>query len=509
MPIELAKIQLNRVHRIETLEQASLVHHRIPGLEGNMIQNLGRDSVWLQIEGIFYGNKAHEQLETLRKAYKQREPVDFLADVVGQAYFSQVLLERFEVAQVAQSPEQFSYRLTLAEYVPPKKSAAANQAAVNQAVKVQAKKLMDVASLPEALSMGSIPELTNPAAPLNTAVGEVATALDGVQGALGGFGAMMSLQAEASAAPPEPLPKPDPLTWGAPPSPEDLVQAGVSAKNLLASGVSANTLLEAGASVLALQQAGVSATTLAAAGVSEATLNANQQALTVLSTLETLPQITLQLVDEAGIALALEDYRLTLPNSTPREGKLDAQGQLQVEIAAGASFTLEFPNLDGQDWAQVDEPVAQNDQISFVLVDESGAPLAAQAYLITLADGSIRSGQLDQQGQAKLEGISAGLCEVSFPDLDADDWALGVSPEKPGETGEPEELTDQAWLTFTLTSPDETLLPNTRYSVYQGDVLIQQGQIAAGEQIRIAGLAAGTYELSFPDLDSEDWELVP
>ena len=126
MPIELAGIRLDRIHKIVTLEQATLVSHQVPGLEGNVVQNLGRDSVRLQIEGIFYGTTATEDLEALRDVYKQRDPVDFLAEIVGQAYFGEVILERFEVQQLAQDPDQFSFTLTIAEYVvPPEPEATA------------------------------------------------------------------------------------------------------------------------------------------------------------------------------------------------------------------------------------------------------------------------------------------------------------------------------------------------------------------------------------------------
>ena len=37
MPIELAGIRLDRIHKIVTLEQATLVSHRVPGLEGNVV----------------------------------------------------------------------------------------------------------------------------------------------------------------------------------------------------------------------------------------------------------------------------------------------------------------------------------------------------------------------------------------------------------------------------------------------------------------------------------------
>src|SRR6476469_5653716 len=101
MPIEIAGISLPRIHRIVTREQADFISHRIPGLDGNVVQDIGRHSVRLYIEGIFYGTNAKDDLEGLRYVYKSREPVDFLADIVGQAYFSQIIVETLEVRQSA------------------------------------------------------------------------------------------------------------------------------------------------------------------------------------------------------------------------------------------------------------------------------------------------------------------------------------------------------------------------------------------------------------------------
>ena len=80
MSIEIDGIKFPRVHRLRTVEQAAFVYHRLPGQAGNTVQNLGRDSVCLQIEGIFYGPTAGESLEKLREIYLKRTPVDFVAE---------------------------------------------------------------------------------------------------------------------------------------------------------------------------------------------------------------------------------------------------------------------------------------------------------------------------------------------------------------------------------------------------------------------------------------------
>jgi hypothetical protein len=186
MPVQIGELTLQRIHRIVTLEEAAFVHHRVPGLEGDVLQNLGRRSVRLQIEGIFYGPEAKDGLDGLRALYTAREPVDFIADVVGQTYVSRVALDRLEVAEAAHDPDQFSYTLTVAEYVEPPQQSTALEA-VNQSVQLDAAALLDIATLPEMLSLGSLPDVTNPFVPLKSALEPVAEASKALQSSMSGL----------------------------------------------------------------------------------------------------------------------------------------------------------------------------------------------------------------------------------------------------------------------------------------------------------------------------------
>jgi DNA circularisation protein N-terminus len=182
VPIEIAGITLHRIHKIATLERADFVRHRVPGLEGNLVQDMGRDSVQLQIEGIFYGATAQDDLEQLRSAQKAREPVDFLADVVGQAYFSQVVLHQLDVFQRAEEPEQYSYTLVIAEYVPPPEPESGlglDLPGVDAAIGLEALDFMDVLQLPDMLA---IPELEDPTKPLSGLVDTAQSALSALNG---------------------------------------------------------------------------------------------------------------------------------------------------------------------------------------------------------------------------------------------------------------------------------------------------------------------------------------
>lgn len=192
MAIEIAGIQLKRVHHIETLEQQQFIYHQVPGLQGNRTQTLGRNSVRLRLWGIFYGAKAQDDLEALRQVYIQQNPADFLANIVGQAYFSQVVLERFEVTESAHDPEQFSYALTLAEYVPPQ-TTTTSTAPIQVGIQADAASFMVNATLPNAPQLGGIPDISNPFTPLGDALTPVQDALSSLDTATAGLRSLFNL----------------------------------------------------------------------------------------------------------------------------------------------------------------------------------------------------------------------------------------------------------------------------------------------------------------------------
>ncbi|HEU0138604.1 MAG TPA: hypothetical protein VFQ79_02790 [Bryobacteraceae bacterium] len=56
------------------------------------------------------------------------------------------------------------------------------------------------------------------------------------------------------------------------------------------------------------------------------------------------------------------------------------------------------------------------------LVDMAGNPMKSARYTIKLPDGSLQEGFLSQEGIARCDNIDPGMCEISFPDLDAEAW---------------------------------------------------------------------------------------
>jgi hypothetical protein len=68
--------------------------------------------------------------------------------------------------------------------------------------------------------------------------------------------------------------------------------------------------------------------------------------------------------------------------------------------------------------------------IEIELVGEDGNGIPWEQYKITLPDGTVSSGFLDDKGKARVDNIPlAGQCKVTFPDLDAAawDWDTGAT----------------------------------------------------------------------------------
>ena len=100
-----------------------------------------------------------------------------------------------------------------------------------------------------------------------------------------------------------------------------------------------------------------------------------------------------------------------------------------LPAAEGGSHTRKGPpagstqadaaDAGGADGASSDEPVAW---ISFDLKDNHGNPVPDEPYELTLPDGTIRTGTLDEKGKARVDGIPPGQCQINFPRLHKAEW---------------------------------------------------------------------------------------
>ena len=89
----------------------------------------------------------------------------------------------------------------------------------------------------------------------------------------------------------------------------------------------------------------------------------------------------------------------------------------QVEKKEGKYGTAAFePHLP------TEEDIEEKSWIEIELVDEEDNPVPGEKYRVTLPNGKVAQGTLDNKGFAHIGGIDPGTCQITFPNLDKDAW---------------------------------------------------------------------------------------
>jgi type VI secretion system secreted protein VgrG len=68
------------------------------------------------------------------------------------------------------------------------------------------------------------------------------------------------------------------------------------------------------------------------------------------------------------------------------------------------------PNPEKTSWIEIE------------MVDEEDRPVPGEIYRVTLPDGSVAEGTLDENGFARIGGMDPGQCQITFPELDQEAW---------------------------------------------------------------------------------------
>ena len=119
MPTMLDDLELPQVQEVTTLDRRVLAEHKPPGMQGSLLQNLGRRPTRLTLWGVAGGSEARGFVEKLEAKFRAGAPVPFAADIVADAEIEQMLIDDLRVQELAGKPERFAYILTLREYVEP------------------------------------------------------------------------------------------------------------------------------------------------------------------------------------------------------------------------------------------------------------------------------------------------------------------------------------------------------------------------------------------------------
>ena len=112
-------IELPQVQEITTYDRRMLAEHKPPGMDGSLLQNLGRRPVHLALWGVKTGPDALDFVEQLEQKHRAAKPVPFVADIVADAEIEQMIIDYLQWQELAGKPDRYSYVITLREYIEP------------------------------------------------------------------------------------------------------------------------------------------------------------------------------------------------------------------------------------------------------------------------------------------------------------------------------------------------------------------------------------------------------
>lgn len=110
-------VELQQVQAVEVTEDETLEAHRVPALEGDFLQDLGRRATRIALNGVLTGLTAQKGLKTLRTKFHSATPMPFVEDISTAVKVQKVLIESMDIQELAGKPERFAYDLALVEYV--------------------------------------------------------------------------------------------------------------------------------------------------------------------------------------------------------------------------------------------------------------------------------------------------------------------------------------------------------------------------------------------------------
>jgi hypothetical protein len=175
----IASWEVPRIERIATTEMRRLAVLPVPGLSGDLHQDLGRGALAVQISGSLFGDEARDEfLKELREKFLAGEPVDFIADITNESELERVLIVSLSLDEESDHAGIFRYLIALREYTEPPEPAGPSAdfgLDVDADLGLDVDLGLDLLDLPSLLV--SVPEVGDLLSPLKPAAAELKSAV--------------------------------------------------------------------------------------------------------------------------------------------------------------------------------------------------------------------------------------------------------------------------------------------------------------------------------------------
>jgi hypothetical protein len=112
-------LELPQVQEIAIYERRVLAEHKPPGMDGSLLQNLGRRPLRLTLWGVVTGPESLDFVEQLDGKFRTGQGVPFIADIIADAEVEEVLIDDLQWQELAGKPQRYAYVLTLREHIEP------------------------------------------------------------------------------------------------------------------------------------------------------------------------------------------------------------------------------------------------------------------------------------------------------------------------------------------------------------------------------------------------------
>jgi hypothetical protein len=178
--------ELPSIERVELVESRRLARLGVPGLTGDLHQDLGAESLTVAISGSLQGDDRRSALlEMLQERFRAGDPLPFVADIVESSELEDVLIVGFEIVETDDWSDAIRYRLVLRQYVePPPPPSPVPELPLDELAGLAdlAGSLLDGLDL--AGLLGGVPSLADPSEAIRPA-------MDGVRDAVGDVPALL------------------------------------------------------------------------------------------------------------------------------------------------------------------------------------------------------------------------------------------------------------------------------------------------------------------------------
>ena len=108
--------EVRTVYDVHVDGRRSIVELKIPGSSGNVLQDMGREPITILIKGEVWGPDAKATVTSLKTKSDTGDSVPFTSDLLAAASVSDVIIEEFQVDQVAGNPTRYRYLMLLREF---------------------------------------------------------------------------------------------------------------------------------------------------------------------------------------------------------------------------------------------------------------------------------------------------------------------------------------------------------------------------------------------------------